>query len=131
LAFEIGRGPDGGWWVLGDRTQVPSGAGYALENRVASVRSFPGFYTGSNVERLAGFFRTFRDRLNALRGEEGSRAGILTSGPMNDTYFEHADIARYLGMMLLQGGDLVVDDGRLMVRTVSGPKPISVLWRRL
>ncbi|MCC0034447.1 MAG: circularly permuted type 2 ATP-grasp protein [Hoeflea sp.] len=131
LAFEIGRGADGGWWVLGDRTQAPSGAGYALENRVASVRAFPGYYSGSNVERLAGFFRSFRDGLNAMRREEGSRAGILTPGPMNDTYFEHAYIARYLGMMLLEGDDLVVDDGRLMVRTVSGPKPISVLWRRM
>lgn len=131
LAFEIGRGPDGGWWVLGDRTQAPSGAGYALENRVASARSFSGFYSKSNVEPLAGFFRGFRDGLNAMRSEEGSRAGILTPGPMNDTYFEHAYIARYLGMMLLEGDDLVVDGGRLMVRTVSGPKPISVLWRRL
>jgi len=131
LAFEIGRGPNGHWWVLGDRTQAPSGAGYALENRVASVRAFPGFYSGSNVERLAGFFRSFRDGLNAMRREEGSRAGILTPGPMNETYFEHAYIARYLGMMLLEGDDLVVDDNRLMVRTVSGLKPISVLWRRM
>lgn len=131
LAFEIGRGPDGAWWVLGDRTQAPSGAGYALENRVASVRAFPGFYSGSNVERLVSFFRGFRDGLNGMRHEDGSRAGILTPGPMNETYFEHAYIARYLGMMLLEGDDLVVDDGKLMVRTVSGPKPISVLWRRM
>ncbi|MFH1516958.1 MAG: circularly permuted type 2 ATP-grasp protein, partial [Pseudomonadota bacterium] len=131
LSFEIGRGPDGGWWVLGDRTQAPSGAGYALENRVASARSYSGFFSGANVERLAGFFRAFRDGLNALRREDGSRAGILTPGPMNETYFEHAYIARYLGMMLLEGDDLTVDDGRLMVRTVSGLKPISVLWRRL
>ncbi|AKI01665.1 hypothetical protein IMCC20628_02971 [Hoeflea sp. IMCC20628] len=131
VSFEIGRGPDGGWWVLGDRTQAPSGAGYALENRVASARSYSGFLNSSNVERLAGFFRAFRDGLNALRHEEGSRAGILTPGPMNETYFEHAYIARYLGMMLLEGDDLTVDDGRLMVRTVSGLKPISVLWRRL
>ena len=131
VAFEIGRGPDGGWWVLGDRTQAPSGAGYALENRVASVRSFPRFYAGAQVERLASFFRAFRDGLNALRNDDGSRVGILTPGPMNDTYFEHAYIARYLGMMLLEGDDLVVEDGKLMVRTVSGYKPISVLWRRL
>ncbi|OCW57150.1 circularly permuted type 2 ATP-grasp protein [Hoeflea olei] len=131
LAFEIGRGPDGRWWVLGDRTQAPSGAGYALENRVASTRSFPGLYADSNIERLAGFFRAFRDGLDALRQDAGSRVGILTPGPMNETYFEHAYIARYLGMMLLEGDDLVVEDGRVMVRTVSGPKPISVLWRRL
>jgi uncharacterized circularly permuted ATP-grasp superfamily protein/uncharacterized alpha-E superfamily protein len=131
LAFEVGRGPDGGWWVLGDRTQAPSGAGYALENRVASVRAYSGFYNQANVERLAGFFRAFRDGLNAARQEDGSRVGILTPGPLNDTYFEHAYIARYLGMMLLEGDDLVVDNGRLMVRTVSGAQPISVLWRRL
>ena len=131
LAFEIGRGADGSWWVLGDRTQAPSGAGYALENRVASVRAFPGFYNGSNVERLVGFFRGFRDRLNSMCRDETGRAGILTPGPMNETYFEHAYIARYLGMMLLEGDDLVVDNGRLMVRTISGPTPISVLWRRM
>lgn len=131
LAFEVGRGPDGGWWVLGDRTQAPSGAGYALENRVASMRAYSSFYSQANVERLAGFFRAFRDGLNAARQEDGSRVGILTPGPLNDTYFEHAYIARYLGMMLLEGDDLVVDNGRLMVRTVSGQQPISVLWRRL
>ncbi|WP_417410898.1 circularly permuted type 2 ATP-grasp protein [Hoeflea sp.] len=131
VGFEIGRGSDGRWWVLGDRTQAPSGAGYALENRVASVRAFPGFYSGSHVERLVGFFRGFRDGINAMRREEGSRAGILTPGPMNETYFEHAYIARYLGMMLLEGDDLVVEGGKLMVRTISGPKPISVLWRRM
>lgn len=131
LAFEIGRGPDGKWWVLGDRTQAPSGAGYALENRVASVSAYPGFYSQAKVERLAGFFRAFRDGLNSARQEEGSRVGILTPGPLNDTYFEHAYIARYLGMMLLEGDDLVIDQGRLMVRTVSGPQPISVLWRRM
>ncbi|WP_420408393.1 circularly permuted type 2 ATP-grasp protein [Hoeflea sp.] len=131
LAFEIGRGPDGGWWVLGDRTQAPSGAGYAVENRVASMRTFSGYYNQANVERLAGFFRAFRDELNAYRGDAGSRVGILTPGPLNDTYFEHAYIARYLGMMLLEGDDLIVENGRLMVRTVSGTEPISVLWRRL
>ena len=131
VAFEIGRGPDGRWWVLGDRTQAPSGAGYALENRVASMRSFSAYYRNAHVERLAGFFRAFRDSLNALRHEDGGRVGILSPGPMNDTYYEHAYIARYLGMMLLEGEDLSVENGRLMVRTVSGLKAISVLWRRL
>ena len=59
------------------------------------------------------------------------RVGILTPGPLNETYFEHAYIARYLGIMLLEGEDLTVTDGRLMVRTVSGLKPVSVLWRRM
>ncbi|WP_269585752.1 circularly permuted type 2 ATP-grasp protein [Roseibium sp. Sym1] len=130
LAFEIGRGPDGTWWVLSDRAQAPSGAGFALENRVATGRVFNEFFARANVHRLAGFFRRFRDHLVDLRGEPDSRVSILTPGPLNDTYFEHAYIARYLGFMLLEGEDLTVENDRLMVRTVAGLKPVSVLWRR-
>lgn len=131
VAFEIGRGPDGRWWVLGDRTQAPSGAGFALENRVATSRVFSDFYPGAHVHRLAGFFRAFRDALMDLRAEPDSRVAILTPGPLTDTYFEHAYIARYLGFLLAQGEDLTVSDGRLMIRTVAGLTPVSVLWRRL
>lgn len=131
VAFEIGRGPDGTWWVLADRTQAPSGAGFALENRVATARVFAELYGTANVQRLAGFFRRFRDALHAIRAETDSRAAILTPGPLNETYFEHAYIARYLGMTLVEGEDLVVENGRVMVRTVTGLSPVSVLWRRL
>lgn len=131
LAFEIGRGPDGAWWVLGDRAQAPSGAGFALENRVATARVFSDFYAEANVHRLAGFFRTFRNALQELQANARGRVGILTPGPLNETYYEHAWIARYLGFMLLQGEDLTVDNGQLMVRTVAGHRPVSVLWRRL
>lgn len=131
LAFEIGRGPDGTWWVLGDRTQAPSGAGFALENRVATARIFSEVFRQANVHRLAGFFRAFREALFSLRGDDDSRAGILTPGSWNETYYEHAYIARYLGLMLLEGEDLTVENGRVMVRTVAGLQPVSVLWRRL
>jgi uncharacterized circularly permuted ATP-grasp superfamily protein/uncharacterized alpha-E superfamily protein len=131
LAFEIGRGPDGKWWVLADRTQAPSGAGYALENRVATSRAFNELYAQGHVHRVAGFFRDFRDALLGLRQDRDARAAILTPGPLNETYYEHAYIARYLGITLVQGEDLVVHEGRLMVRTVSGLRPVDVLWRRL
>ncbi|GAB6054390.1 circularly permuted type 2 ATP-grasp protein [Magnetospira thiophila] len=131
IAFEIGRGPDGTWWVLGDRTQAPSGAGFALENRVATRRVFNDIFSSSNVLRLSGFFRAFRDAMKHHWGDSENRVGILTPGPLNDTYFEHAYIARYLGFMLLEGEDLRVENGQLMVRTVEGLRPISVLWRRL
>ncbi|MCX7302545.1 MAG: circularly permuted type 2 ATP-grasp protein [Rhodobacterales bacterium] len=131
VAFEIGRGPDGCWWVLGDRTQAPSGAGFALENRVATTRTFSDFYAAAHVHRLAGFFRAFRDTMIGLQADPESRVAILTPGLLTDTYFEHAYIARYLGFMLLQGEDLTVSDGQLMVRSVSGLRPVSVLWRRL
>ncbi|MGL5137017.1 MAG: circularly permuted type 2 ATP-grasp protein, partial [Beijerinckiaceae bacterium] len=131
VAFEIGRGPSGEWWVLGDRTQAPSGVGFAVQNRVATARAFADFYAGANVHRLAGFFRHFRDTLNGMRNHETNRVSILTPGPLNETYFEHAYIARYLGFGLLEGEDLTVEGGELMVRTVAGPIPIDVLWRRL
>lgn len=137
IAFEIGRGPDGGWWVLGDRTQAPSGAGFAIENRVAMSRMLPESFAGGRIARIGGFFRDFRDALERLAakglrvGEAPGEVGVLTPGLLNDAYFEHAYIARYLGFILLEGEDLVVRDGRVMVRTVAGLKPVSVLWRRL
>jgi uncharacterized circularly permuted ATP-grasp superfamily protein/uncharacterized alpha-E superfamily protein len=130
-AFELGRGPDGAWWVLGDRAQAPSGAGFALENRVATTRALSDIYADMNVQRLAGFFRDFRDTLFADAKRDGGRVGILTPGQLNETYFEHAYIARYLGLMLLEGEDLIIEDGNVMVRTVAGLKPVSVLWRRM
>ncbi len=131
MAFEIGRGPDGGWWVLSDRTDAPSGAGFALENRVAAVRVFPELYGQANVHRLAGFLRSLRNALEHLRLNPASRVGILTPGPLTDTYYEQAYIARYLGMTLLEGEDLTVEDGQLWVRTVEGLAPVDVLWRRM
>ena len=131
VAFEIGRGPDGRWWVLSDRTDAPSGAGFALENRVATTKVFPELYRDSNVHRLAGFFRSFRDALDGLRRDPMARIGILSPGPLTDTYYEQAYIARYLGMSLLEGEDLAVVDGQLRIRTVQGLAPVDVLWRRM
>ncbi len=130
-AFELGRGPDGRWWVLGDRTQAPSGAGFTLENRVATLRAFPDLPDGIHVHRLAGFFRRFRDALLELADGRMENIGVLTPGPNNETYYEHAWLARYLGFLLLEGEDLTVRDGAIYVRTVSGLRPVSVLWRRL
>ncbi|RWX79097.1 hypothetical protein EPK99_11060 [Neorhizobium lilium] len=130
-SFEIGRGPDGKWWVLADRTQAPSGAGFALENRVATTRAFSDIYAESHVHRLASFFGAFRHALQTHKQNPDDRIAVLSPGPANETYFEHAYIARYLGFMLLEGEDLTVVNNRVMVRTVAGLKPIGVLWRRL
>ncbi|NSY17085.1 circularly permuted type 2 ATP-grasp protein [Neorhizobium sp. AL 9.2.2] len=130
-SFEIGRGPDGDWWVLADRTQAPSGAGFALENRVATTRALSDIYAESHVHRLASFFGAFRDALQSHKQYPDDRIAVLSPGPANETYFEHAYIARYLGFMLLEGEDLTVLNNRVMVRTAAGLKPIGVLWRRL
>jgi uncharacterized circularly permuted ATP-grasp superfamily protein/uncharacterized alpha-E superfamily protein len=131
IAFDISRNPDGSWFVLADRTQAPSGAAFALENRVATSRVFPEIFQRSHVHRLADFFRSFRDALDSHSRQREARPAILTPGPLNDTYFEHAYIARYLGFALLEGEDLTVRDGRAMVRTVEGLRAVEVIWRRV
>lgn len=130
-AADLGRGPDGRWWVLKDRAQAPSGMGYALENRLAVSAALPGLYRDMQVERLAGFFQAMRSTLAAKAGREGSRIGLLTPGPANETYFEHAYLARYLGLLLVEGADLTVQDGIVYVRTIEGLKRIDALVRRL
>lgn len=129
LAFEIGRSPDGSFLVLGDRAQAPSGSGFALENRMATMRIFSDPFPRAHVHRLAGFFRAFREAMEAMAGDR--LKAILTPGPNNDTYYEHTYIARYLGMTLLEGEDLTVQDGQVMVRTVRGLEPLGLLWRRI
>ncbi len=131
-AADIGRGPDGDWWVLGDRAQAPSGAGYALENRLVVSQAFPDLYRDMNVERVAPFFRDFRAGLKAAAERSDPRICILTPGPFSETYFEQAYLARYLGFLLVQGDDLVVGDGpRAYVRTIAGLKRADVIWRQV
>ncbi len=130
-AADLARGPDGRWQVLADRTQAPSGLGWALENRMVLARTFPDFFQDLQVERLPTFFQAFRNGL-ALGAERADpRICLLTSGPYSSTYVEQAALARYLGLMLVEGDDLVMRDGRLHVRTVSGLKRADALWRRI
>ncbi|QHQ37362.1 hypothetical protein GO499_10110 [Algicella marina] len=131
LAFEIGRGPDGKWWVISDMIEAPSGAGFAIENRVAMSRVFPNFFANAKIHRLATFFQEFQKSLFDYRGNSKGQIAVLSPGPMNDSYFEHAYLARYLGLLLVEGEDLTVQNGQAMVRTVSGPMPLSMLWRRI
>lgn len=130
-AADLGRGPDGRWWVLGDRTQAPSGAGYALENRVALSRSFPDLYRQMNVERLAPFFRGFYSGLASMGARAEPRICLLTPGSLSATYFEHAYLARYLGLLLVEGGDLIVRHGQVHIRTIAGLKRADVILRRI
>jgi uncharacterized circularly permuted ATP-grasp superfamily protein/uncharacterized alpha-E superfamily protein len=130
-AADLGRGPDGRWWVLDDRTQAPSGAGYALENRLILSRAFPNLYNGMNVQRLAPFFDQMRKGLAAAADRKDPRICLLTPGPFSETYFEQAHLARYLGFLLVEGEDLVVRDGRVYVRTIAGLKRADVILRRV
>jgi len=128
---DVGRGPDGRWWVLGDRTQAPSGAGYAIESRLALARAMPDVYRGTGVERVAPFFRAFQAELSGFNRHDDTRVCLLTPGPMNETYFEHSYLARYLGLLLVEGEDLTVRDDGVFIRTISGLRRAEVLLRRL
>ncbi|MGH8714457.1 MAG: circularly permuted type 2 ATP-grasp protein, partial [Casimicrobiaceae bacterium] len=130
-AADVGRGPDGRWWVLGDRTQAPSGAGYALENRLVLSRAFANLYKSMNVERVAPFFEAFRDGLRGSADRDEPRIGLLTPGTFSETYFEQATLARYLGFLLVEGDDLAVSGDRIHIRTVAGLKRLDVLLRRV
>src|ERR1700677_4523292 len=133
LAVDVARSPDGQWWVLADRTQAPSGAGYALENRIVIAETFPDLFREFQVQRLASFFRLFRNTLLNLSPSrrDNPRVVILSPGPFNETYFEHSYLARYLGFTLVQGGDLTVRDSRVFLKTLEGLKQVDVILRRV
>ena len=131
-AADLARSPDGRWWVMADRTQAPSGAGYALENRLIVSRAFSALYRDLGVERVARFFATMRDSLShfAPKGDGPPLTVLLTPGPYNETYFEHSLLARYLGFPLVEGGDLTVRKGRVWLKTIGGLTRVHAILRR-
>lgn len=131
LAVDLARSPDGQWWVLADRTQAPSGSGYALENRTIVADVLPDLFRSSNVLRLAPFFRAQRDALTAMAQCDNPRVVLLTPGPFNETYFEHSYLARYLGFTLVEGADLTVRDRCVYLKTVNGLEQVNVILRRV
>jgi uncharacterized circularly permuted ATP-grasp superfamily protein/uncharacterized alpha-E superfamily protein len=131
LAVDLARSPDGQWWVLADRTQAPSGSGYALENRTIISDLLPELFRASNVRRLAPFFRAQREALIAMARCENPRVVLLTPGPHNETYFEHSFLAKYLGFTLVVGADMTVRDRHVFLKTVSGLEQVDVILRRV
>jgi uncharacterized circularly permuted ATP-grasp superfamily protein/uncharacterized alpha-E superfamily protein len=130
-AVDLIRSPDGCFWAIADRTQAPAGAGYALENRLVMSRILPSLFRDSHVHRLALFFRTLRTTLAQLSGNQDHRIVLLSSGPEDETYFEHAYLAKYLGYTLVQGADLTVREGKVRLRTLDGLQPVDVILRRV
>ena len=132
-AADLARGPDNRMWVIGDRSQAPSGAGYALENRLVMSRVFPNIFRSSQVQRLDGFFQSLRSGLQQIAPQnvETPRIVVLTPGPYNETFFEHAYLASYLGYSLVQGDDLTVRDGFVWLKSLNGLQRVDVIMRRL
>lgn len=132
-AADLSRGPDGRIWVISDRTQAPSGMGYALENRLTMGRVLPDLFQGMNVKKISNFFQHFNNLLieSSPRNVDNPNIVVLTPGPLNETYFEHAYLASYLGYSLVQGNDLVVRDKQLWMKSLKGLKRIDVVLRRV
>ena len=144
-ALDLARAPNGRWWVVADRTQAPSGAGYALENRSVIARTFPDLLRDMKVQPLTGFFSTLRESLShwgrqcaangngamPLSGTEAPLIVLLTPGPYNETYYEQAYLARHLGLPLVEGNDLTVRNGIVWHKTLSGMQRVHVIMRRV
>ena len=132
-AADLARAPDGRWWILNDRTRGPSGAGYALQNRVTLSRAFPDAFRELQVEQLAPFFTALRHTLyrSSPAGGEPPLAVLLTPGPYNETYFEHSFLARYMGFPLVEGQDLIVRGDRVYLKTLKGLRRVHAILRRL
>ena len=133
FAADLARGPDQKMWVISDRTQAPSGAGYALENRIAVSRVLPSIFRQSQAYRLANFFKSMHAGLTAIAPPhaESPRIVLLTPGPFNETYFEHAYLASFLGYPLVQGEDLTVRDGYVWLKSLTGLQRVDVIIRRV
>ncbi len=131
-AFDLARGPDGNWWLEAQRSQAPSGLGYLLENRLAIASQFPLAFQKLRVQRLASTYRALMDSLKAMSpAGDDAHLALLTPGPYNETYFEHAYLARYLGLTLVEGSDLLVRDQRLFLKTIKGLVPVHGLLKRV
>src|SRR4051812_6848471 len=130
-AADLARAPDGRWWLLADRTQAPSGAGYALENREILEQVHAEAIPDMGVRRVRGYFSELRAALLGTGGGEEPLAVILTPGPYNETYFEHAFLARQLGMPLVEGSDLTVRGDTVYLKTLGGLRRVHAILRRL
>ena len=132
-AADLARGSDGRMWVVNDRSQAPSGMGYALENRATISRVFSDVFAEMDVRRLSEFFKAFNELLVEASPEkiENPNIVILTPGSHNETYFEHAYLASFLGYPLVKGNDLVVREGLLYMKSLKGLKRVHVVLRRV
>lgn len=136
-AADLVRAADNRWMVLGDRTQAPSGSGYALENRIVMQRVFPMVFRNSRVLRMRQFFNNLRLQMQRLappdnmQNGEPPRVVILTPGAYSETFFEHACLANYLGYPLVQGKDLTVRRGYVWMKTLDGLTRVDVIVRRV
>ncbi|MDD4948480.1 circularly permuted type 2 ATP-grasp protein [Sulfuricurvum sp.] len=133
LAVDLARGPDGKMWVVSDRTQAPSGLGYAVENRLTMNSAMQTLFQHLSIRRLHLFFDKFKTMLLGLsKSNSNDPLNVLLSpGPHNETYFEHSYLSSFLGLTLVQGQDLLAKGGALWLKSLKGLRRIDAVVRRV
>ncbi len=131
--IDLIRGPDGTFVVLEDNARTPSGVSYVLENRMVMKKVFPRVFAESHVAGVEEYPIRLRRALDSVGPAPDDEDGtvVLTPGPFNSAYFEHSFLARRMGVSLVEGRDLFVDDDRVYAKTTLGPRRIDVIYRRV
>jgi uncharacterized circularly permuted ATP-grasp superfamily protein len=131
--IDLVRDRDGVYYVLEDNLRVPSGVSYVLENREVLKTIFPAVFEGLSVRPVTDYPSHLLEMLESLApGAPGSpRVVLLTPGIYNSAYFEHSFLAQQMGVQLVEGRDLVVDGGRVFMRTTKGLERVDVIYRRI
>ena len=131
--IDLVRNDDGKYYVLEDNLRTPSGVSYMLENRKMMMRLFPELFARQHVHPVEHYPGLLLETLNAAAPERvrDPTVVVLTPGQYNSAYFEHAFLAQQMGVELVEGGDLLVKDGYVYMRTTAGRQRVDVIYRRL
>ncbi|MGO4884111.1 MAG: circularly permuted type 2 ATP-grasp protein [Bryobacteraceae bacterium] len=130
---DLVRHGDGEIYVLEDNLRVPSGVSYVLENRDLMKRTFPQVFEGLRIRPVDQYPSKLLETLQSIApdGNDNPRVVLLTPGMYNSAYFEHSFLAQKMGVQLVQGSDLTVQDGRVWMRTTKGLRHVDVIYRRI
>jgi len=131
---DIVRDENGSFRVLEDNARTPSGVSYVVENRHLMQRAFPDLMAGMGIRAVSNYGQRLHEALAALAPKENldPQVVLLSPGVFNSAYFEHIFLAREIGVPLVEGGDLVIqDDDRVYMKTIAGLKPVDVIYRRI
>jgi uncharacterized circularly permuted ATP-grasp superfamily protein len=131
--IDLVRDRDGRFCVLEDNLRTPSGVSYVLGNRQVLKRVFPELFEGYDVRPVDGYCHQLLDNLRWLapEGVDDPTVVLLTPGIYNSAYYEHLFLAKQMGVELVEGTDLLVDEGHVLMRTTAGLRPVHVIYRRV
>jgi len=131
--IDIVRAGEGEFYVLEDNLRVPSGVSYMLEDRKMMMRLFPELFSKNRIAPVDHYPDLLLDNLRSVApvGVNDPTVVVMTPGMYNSAYFEHAFLAQQMGVELVEGKDLFVNDNAVFMRTTHGPKRVDVIYRRL